>query len=144
VTTDTSPPPLPARADPLVVFDVRESVIAAIAGHAAASVAGVTRMEQGLYGLVASATRTVRQRMAGVDSAPAQGVRVVADGGRVWLEVAVTVSGQDQAAATGQAVQRAVARAVRESTGYPVAGVTVSILDVDLAVGRLQAAEEAT
>jgi len=119
---------------------VREVVVAAIAVHAATAVPGVLRMEPGLSGLVTSVTRSIRQRLAGVDAAPADGARVEIDGGRVWLDVAVGISGHDQAAAVGAAVQRAVARAVEEATGYPVAEVGVAILHIDPAGGAAGAA----
>jgi uncharacterized alkaline shock family protein YloU len=112
-------------------FDIRESVVAAIAVQAATGVPGVLRMEPGLSGLVTSVTRSLRQRLAGVDPAPAEGARAEIDNGRVWLEVAIAVSARDQAAAVGQAVQRAVAQAVRDATGYPVGEVAVSILHVE-------------
>ncbi|HEY1916495.1 MAG TPA: Asp23/Gls24 family envelope stress response protein [Streptosporangiaceae bacterium] len=116
---------------PSTTYDIRESVVAAIAVHAATQVPGVLRMEPGLSGLVTSVTRSLRQRLAGVDPAPAEGARAEIDDGKVWLDVAVAVGRQDQAAAVGQAVQRAVAQAVRDATGYPVGEVAVSILHID-------------
>lgn len=153
VTTETSPPspPQPTRrrsrrpasppgaAPPVlagpVEFAVRETVVAAVAVHAAVAVPGVLRMEPGLSGLVTSVTRSIRQRLAGVDAAPTDGARVEIDGGRVWLDVSIGISGRDQAAAVGAAVQRAVIRAVEEFTGCPVAEAGVAILHIDPAGG---------
>jgi uncharacterized alkaline shock family protein YloU len=125
-----SPPALP------VDYAVREPVIAAIAVHAATQVPGVLRMEPGLSGLVTSVTRSLRQRLAGVDAAPTEGARVEIDGGRVWLDLSVAISGRGQVAEVGQAVQRAVAQAVYDATGYPVAEVAVSILHIETRAGR--------
>jgi uncharacterized alkaline shock family protein YloU len=135
VTTSTSNPP-GAQEGPGLDYVVREPVIAAIAAHAAAGVAGVLRTEPSLSGLVTSMTRSIRQRMAGVDAAPTEGVRAEVDGGLVWLEVAVAIRSRAKATAVGQAVQRAVAEAVREATGYAVAEVAVSILHIDLPAVR--------
>src|SRR5581483_10501649 len=109
-----------------VDYTVREPVIAAVAAHAAAGVAGVARLEPSLAGLVTSMTRSIRQRLAGVDAAPTEGVRAEVDGGQVWLDVAVAIRSRKTAAAVGQAVQRAVAKAVHDATGYQVAEVAVS------------------
>jgi uncharacterized alkaline shock family protein YloU len=119
-----------------VDYVVREPVIAAIAAHAAAGVPGVRRLEPDLAGLVTSMTRSIRQRLAGLDAAPAEGVRAEVDGGQVWLEVAVAIRGHKTAAATGQAVQRAVAKAVRDATGYEVVEVAVSILHIESSAAR--------
>jgi uncharacterized alkaline shock family protein YloU len=135
VTTSTSPPP-GAPAGPTVRHVVREPVIAAIAAHAALGVPGVLRMEPSLAGLVTSMTRSIRQRLAGVDAAPTDGARAEVDGGRVWLEIALAIGRRDQAAEVGQAVQRAVVEAVWEATGYPVAEVAVSILHIEPGPGR--------
>jgi uncharacterized alkaline shock family protein YloU len=136
----TPEPPTPEpHTEPELSYDVRDSVVAAIAVHAATQVPGVLRMEPGLSGLVTSATRSLRQRMAGVDAAPAEGAKAEIDDGRVWLDVAVAVSAHGEATAVGQAVQRAVAQAVRDATGYPVGGVAVSILHVDPGAGAGQA-----
>jgi uncharacterized alkaline shock family protein YloU len=129
MTPDPSPR---AAAD----YAVREPVIAAVAAHAAARVAGVARLEPGLAGLATSMTRSIRQRLAGVDAAPTEGVRAEVDGGQVWLEVAVAIRGRKTAAAVGQAVQRAVAKAVHDATGYQVAEVAVSILHIESSAGR--------
>jgi uncharacterized alkaline shock family protein YloU len=131
MTSQPAMTPEPA-AEPEFGYDIRESVVAAIAVQAATQVPGVLRMEPGLSGLVTSVTRTLRQRLAGVDPAPVEGARAEIDDGRVWLDVAIAVAGRDQATAVGQAVQRAVAQAVRDATGYPVGEVAVSILHVDL------------
>jgi uncharacterized alkaline shock family protein YloU len=120
---------------------ITEAVVAAVAAHAASTVAGVVRLEPGLLGLVGSVSRSARQHSKGLDPAPTEGVRVTfnqtsrapQDRRRVWLEVDVVTSAQDQAAAVGHAVQRTLTRAVTAATGLAVDGVTVSILDVDLA-----------
>jgi uncharacterized alkaline shock family protein YloU len=119
-----------------VDYAVREPVIAAVAAHAAARVAGVARLEPGLAGLVTSMARSTRQRLAGVDAAPTEGVRAEVDGGQVWLEVAVAIRSRKTAAAVGQAVQRSVAKAVHDATGYQVAEVAVSILHIESSPGR--------
>jgi uncharacterized alkaline shock family protein YloU len=113
---------------------VGASVTAAVAVRAAAEVPGVVRVEPGLIGLVGSVVRAARQRIKGLDPAPTEGARVefdqVGGGQAVRVEVDVVISGQDQAAAVGRAVQRAVACAVTEATGLPVTGVRVSIIDI--------------
>jgi uncharacterized alkaline shock family protein YloU len=123
----------PRRA-PLFECVVGAPVVAAVAVRAAAMVPGVVRVEPGLVGLVASVVRAARQRIKGLDPAPIEGARVelerVGDGHTARVEVAVVISGQDQAAAVGRAVQRAVAKAVTETTGLTVAAVGVSIIDV--------------
>lgn len=114
------------------------SVIAAVAAHAAAAVPGVVRVEPGLVGLVGSVVRTARQRIKGLDPAPTEGARVEFEqvgggndsGHTVRVEVDVVVSGQDQAAAVGHALQRAVSGAVTEATGLTVTEVSVSIIDI--------------
>jgi uncharacterized alkaline shock family protein YloU len=110
-------------------------VVAAVAVRAAAGVPGVVRVEPGLVGLVGSVVRAARQRIKGLDPAPTEGARVEferADGGgrTVRVEVDVVISGQDQAAAVGRSVQRAVASAVTQATGLTVAEVGVSIIDI--------------
>ncbi|WP_408608085.1 Asp23/Gls24 family envelope stress response protein [Actinophytocola xanthii] len=119
---------------PLFEHTVGAPVVAAVAVRAAAAVPGVVRVEPGLVGLVASMVRAARHRVTGLDPAPIEGARVeldrVADGHTVRVEVDVVISGQDQAAAVGRAVQRAVAGAVTEATGLTVAEVGVSIIDV--------------
>jgi uncharacterized alkaline shock family protein YloU len=119
-----------------VDYAVREPVIAAVAAHAASRVTGVLRLEPGLASLVTSMTRSIRQRLAGVDAAPTEGVSAEVDGVQVWLEVAVAIRGRKTAAAVGQAVQRAVAQAVHDATGYQVAEVAVSILHIESSPGR--------
>ncbi|WNV88443.1 Asp23/Gls24 family envelope stress response protein [Umezawaea sp. Da 62-37] len=110
---------------------ISKPVVAAVAAHAARGVVGVSRLEPGLAGLVGSVARTARQRFKGLDPAPTEGVRVHVDV-RVWLEVDVVTSADDQAAAVGRAVQRAVARAVTNATGLAVAEVAVSVLEIEL------------
>jgi len=129
-----------AGADRAPLFEcvVRASVVAAVAVHAAAAVPGVVRVEPGLVGLVASVVRTARQRIKGLDPAPTEGVRVEFEpagsgnngGHTVRVEVDVVISGQDQAAAMGHAVQCAVAGAVNGATGLTVSEVGVSIIDI--------------
>jgi uncharacterized alkaline shock family protein YloU len=117
---------------------VGASVVAAIAVRAAAAVPGVVRVEPGLVGLVGSVVRAARQRIKGLDPAPTEGARVEFeravgendDVRTVRVEVDVVTSGQEQAAAVGQALQRAVAIAVTEATGLTVTEVRVSIIDV--------------
>jgi uncharacterized alkaline shock family protein YloU len=135
VTTPAAPPPGPPAALP-VDYAVREPVIAAIAVHAATGVPGVLRMEPSLSGLVTSVTRSIRQRLAGVDAAPTEGARVEIAAGRVWLDLSVAISGQGRVTEVGQAVQQAVARAVYDATGYPVAEVAVSVLHIETQPGR--------
>lgn len=119
---------------------IKEPVVAAVAVHAAQAVPGVVRLEPGLLGLVGSLARSASQRISGLDPAPTAGVRVSFErtlgappDQRVSLEVDMVTSGQDQAAAVAQAVQRAVSRAVTAATGLTVTGVTVSILEIELA-----------
>lgn len=119
---------------PLFECVVGASVVAAVAVSAAAAVPGVVRVEPGLVGLVGSVVRAARQRIKGLDPAPTEGARVEFDpprgGHTVRVEVDVVISGQDQAAAVGHAVQRAVASAVNEATGLTVSEVGVSIIDI--------------
>jgi uncharacterized alkaline shock family protein YloU len=119
---------------PLFECVVGASVVAAVAVHAAAAVPGVVRVEPGLAGLVGSMVRAARQRIKGLDPAPTEGARVefepAESGHTVRVEVDVVISGQDQAAAVGHALQRAVTNAVTGATGLSVAGVGVSIIDV--------------
>jgi uncharacterized alkaline shock family protein YloU len=111
---------------------VASQVIAAIAARAATGTSGVIRLEPGLVGLVGSLVRTARGQLTGVDPAPTDGVRVTDESDGLHVEVDLVTSGQDQVAAVAARVQRAVARSVRDATGLPVAGVTVSVLDVEL------------
>lgn len=116
---------------PLFECVVGTSVVAAVAVHAAAAVPGVVRVEPGLVGLMGSVVRTTRQWVKGLDPAPTEGARVEFDGpDTVRVEVDVVISGQDQAAAVGHALQRAVAGAITDTTGLAVAEVNVSILDI--------------
>lgn len=120
---------------PLFECVVGASVVAAVAVRAATAVPGVVRVEPGLVGLVGSVVRAARQRTKGLDPAPTEGARVEfeqASGGArtVRVDVDVVTSGQDQATAVGQALQRAVASAVTEATGLAVTEVRVSIIDI--------------
>jgi uncharacterized alkaline shock family protein YloU len=123
---------------PLFECVVGASVVAAIAVRAAGAVPGVVWVEPGLVGLVGSVVRAARQRIKGLDPAPTEGARVEFErvgGGNhgartVRVEVDVVISGQDQATAVGQALQRTVAGAVTEATGLTVTEVRVSIIDI--------------
>lgn len=111
---------------------VATHVIAAIAVRAASAVSGVVRLEPGLAGLVGSLVRTARGQLKGVDPAPVDGVRVTDGPAGLRIEVDLVTSGQDQVAAVAARVQRAVATEVLAATGLTVAGVLVSVLDVEL------------
>ncbi|MEO6085037.1 MAG: Asp23/Gls24 family envelope stress response protein [Umezawaea sp.] len=117
---------------------ITEPVIAAIAAHAATSVAGVTRLEPGVTGLVASLARTARQRIKNLDPAPTEGVRVSVHhtpdtaAATIRLEIDLAVSGYDQAAAVAQTVQRTVARAVTAATGLSTSAVSVFVLNIEI------------
>ncbi|RSN63312.1 hypothetical protein DMH01_12045 [Amycolatopsis sp. WAC 04182] len=128
-----------APARPLVETVISPPVIAAVAAHAAARVPGVVRLEPGLRGLAGSLTRIARQRIKGLDPAPTEGVRafVEHDPPDVRVEIDLSLSGLDQAAATAQAVQRAVGKAVTEATGLTPSAVSVSILDIEIRGGLL-------
>ncbi|WP_181772557.1 Asp23/Gls24 family envelope stress response protein [Amycolatopsis pittospori] len=128
-----------AAAAQLVETVITPPVIAAVAAHAAAKVPGVVRLEPGLRGLAGSLTRIARQRIKGLDPAPTEGVRafIEHDPPDVRVEIDLSLSGLDQAAATAQAVQRAVARAVTEATGLTPSAVSVSILDIEIRGGLL-------
>jgi uncharacterized alkaline shock family protein YloU len=116
---------------PTFEYAVGSSVVAAVAVHAAVAVPGVLRVEPGLAGLVGSVVRTARQRIKGLEPAPTEGARVeFVRADTVRVEVDVVISGQDQAAAVGHALQRAVADAVSEATGLTVAEVGVSVIDI--------------
>jgi uncharacterized alkaline shock family protein YloU len=122
-----------AGAGPAPLFEcvVGASVVSAVAVHAAAAVPGVVRVEPGLVGLVGSMVRAARQRIKGLDPAPTEGARVEFERTDiVRVEVDVVISGQHQAAAVGNALQRAVASAITEATGLTVAEVGVSIIDI--------------
>lgn len=125
------PPDAGAGRAPLFECAVSASVVAAVAVRAVAAVPGVVRVEPGLVGLMGSALRAARQRIKGLSPVPTEGARVEFDGAdTVRVEVDVVISGQDQAAAVGRAVQRAVAGAVTEATGLTVTEVGVSIIDI--------------
>ncbi|MFC9254014.1 Asp23/Gls24 family envelope stress response protein [Amycolatopsis thailandensis] len=128
-----------APARQLVETVISPPVIAAVAAHAAARVPGVVRLEPGLRGLAGSLTRIARQRIKGLDPAPTEGVRafVEHDPPDVRVEIDLSLSGLDQAAATAQAVQRAVGKAVAEATGLTPSAVSVSILDIEIRGGLL-------
>ncbi|AUI57299.1 Asp23/Gls24 family envelope stress response protein [Amycolatopsis sp. BJA-103] len=128
-----------APAGQLVETVISPPVIAAVAAHAAAKVPGVVRLEPGLRGLAGSLTRIARQRIKGLEPAPTEGVRAFLDHDPpgVRVEIDVSLSGLDQAAATAQAVQRAVSRAVTEATGLTPSAVSVSILDIEILGGLL-------
>ncbi|TDV48749.1 Asp23/Gls24 family envelope stress response protein [Actinophytocola oryzae] len=129
-TTDDGVDPLAGGA-PLFECAVDASVVAAVAVRAATGVPGVVRVEPGLVGLMGSGLRAARQRIRGLVPAPTEGARVEFEhADTVRVEVDVVISGQDQAAAVGRAVQRAVAGAVTEATGLAVTGVGVSIMDI--------------
>jgi uncharacterized alkaline shock family protein YloU len=116
-------------------FVISDAVIASVAARAAAATSGVVRLEPGLKGLVTAWSRAARQRWKGLDPAPAEGVRVRVMGGTVSVHVDIVTSAVDQAVVVGQAVQRAVSRAVTAETGLRVDEVSVSILDIELEVG---------
>ncbi|MFD5094810.1 Asp23/Gls24 family envelope stress response protein [Amycolatopsis thailandensis] len=128
-----------APARQLVETVISPPVIAAVAAHAAARVPGVVRLEPGLRGLAGSLTRIARQRIKGLEPAPTEGVRafVEHDPPDVRVEIDLSLSGLDQAAATAQAVQRAVGKAVAEATGLTPSAVSVSILDIEIRGGLL-------
>jgi uncharacterized alkaline shock family protein YloU len=112
-------------------FVISDAVIASVAARAAMTTSGVVRLEPGLKGLVTAWSRAARQRWKGLDPAPAEGVRVRVMAGSVSVHVDLVTSAVDQAAAVGQAVQRAVSRAVTVETGLVVDEVSVSILDIE-------------
>ncbi|WP_410580666.1 Asp23/Gls24 family envelope stress response protein [Amycolatopsis sp. lyj-108] len=130
-----TPDQAPARQ--LTETVISPPVIAAVAAHAAAKVPGVVRLEPGLRGLAGSLTRIARQRIKGLEPAPTEGVRAAVDQGDVRVEIDLSLSGLDQAAATAQAVQRAVSQAVTEATGLTPSAVSVSILDIEIRGGLL-------
>jgi uncharacterized alkaline shock family protein YloU len=116
---------------PLFEYAVDSSVVAAVAVRAAVTVPGVLRVEPGLVGLVGSVVRTARQRIKRLEPAQTEGARVeFVRTDTVRVEVDVVISGQDQAAAVGRALQRAVAGAVNDATGLTVAEVGVSVIDI--------------
>ncbi|MFI9380806.1 Asp23/Gls24 family envelope stress response protein [Kutzneria sp. NPDC052558] len=111
--------------------EIAEPVFAAIAARAAIAVPGVARLEPGLLGLIGSATRSARGWIKGLTPASVDGVRVSVEPELVRIEVSIVLSGLDQAAAVGGAVQRAVGRAVAAATGYESIEVSVSVLDIE-------------
>ncbi|MCR3720997.1 MULTISPECIES: Asp23/Gls24 family envelope stress response protein [Prauserella salsuginis group] len=114
-------------------WDVEPPVLAAIAARAASRVVGVQRLQSGLVGLTGAAIRAVRQRIADVDPAPTEGVRIEVDDttGSVDVEIDLTISHFEQAAAVARAVQHAVHRTVTDATGIAPRNVSVNILDAD-------------
>ncbi|GAA1200883.1 Asp23/Gls24 family envelope stress response protein [Prauserella alba] len=114
-------------------WEVEPPVLAAIAARAASRVSGVRRLQGGIVGLTGAAIRAVRQRIADVEPAPTEGVRTSVDGatGSVDLEIDLTISDFDQAAAVARAVQRAVRRTVTDATGIAPRNVSVNVLDAD-------------
>jgi uncharacterized alkaline shock family protein YloU len=128
-----------APAGQLVETVITPPVLAAVAAHAAAKVPGVARLEPGLRGLAGSLTRIARQKIKGLDPAPTEGVRAFVDHDPpdVRVEIDLSVTGLDQAAATAQAVQRAVGRAVTEATGLIPSAVSVTVLDIEIRGGLL-------
>lgn len=117
--------------DAMTEFVIDDVVIAGVAARAAAGTPGVVRLEPGLTGLVVAWGRAARGRWKGITPAPAEGVTVHSSDGGLSVRVDVVISGADQAAAVGQAVQRSVARAVAEDVGISVDEVSVSILDIE-------------
>jgi len=113
-------------------YVIAAPVVAGVAARAAAGTAGVVRLEPGLRGLAAALVRAARDRWTGLAAAPAEGVRVRTADGKLTVEVDVVVSGIDQAAAVGQAVQRSVRREVAAQTGRTVDAVQVSIVDIEM------------
>lgn len=125
------PPGAGAGRAPLFECVVGASVVAAVAVRAAIAVPGVVRVEPGLVGLMGSGLRAARQRIKGLIPTPTEGARVEFEQtDTVRVEVDVVISGQDQAAAVGHALQRAVAGAITEATGLTVTEVGVSIIDI--------------
>lgn len=135
VESDPSEPP---TGGPVVERVIGKDVLAAVALRAAAGTPGVVRVEPGLAGLVGSWRRAARHYARDIDAADTAGVSVRVDpgSGAARIGVDVVVSGQDQAAAVGRAVQRSVRRVVHEATGVPVSSVSVSIVDIELQAGR--------
>lgn len=107
------------------------AVLASVAAHAAVGTPGVLRLEPGVAGLVGGWGRAARQQVLGLTPARADGVTV--DDGPV-VRVAVSVSGQDQAAAVGRAVQESVLAAVEAATGVVLVAVQVSIVDIAVVI----------
>jgi uncharacterized alkaline shock family protein YloU len=130
MTIHATPDALSDNAPPVECV-VAPPVVAAVAAHAAGAVSGVVRLEPRLTGLVTSLLRSARQRVKGLDPAPTDGVQCDIVEGRARLEINLVTSGQDQAIAVAQRVQRAVAHAVTDATGLPVTEVAVCILDIE-------------
>ncbi|MET7772959.1 Asp23/Gls24 family envelope stress response protein [Nocardia sp. NPDC005366] len=111
---------------------IEPAVVAAVSARAALATPGVVRLEPGIRGLVSTLVRVGRQRWAGADPVPAEGVVVRRDeDGALHVGMNVVLSGDRQVAAVGYAVQREVTRVVSEQTGVVVADVSVSVLDIE-------------
>ncbi|MGH3949480.1 MAG: Asp23/Gls24 family envelope stress response protein [Pseudonocardiaceae bacterium] len=121
---------------PEIEYVIGRDVVACIAVRAASRTSGVVRVEAGLRGLVGSWRRAARHYTRAADPPPTDGVSVEITGDSARIHVNLVCSGQDQAAAIGQAVQRSVSRAVRTATGLAVDEVSVSIVDIDIRGGR--------
>ncbi|MET8652014.1 Asp23/Gls24 family envelope stress response protein [Nocardia aurea] len=111
---------------------IEPPVLAAISARAALATPGVVRLEPGIRGLVSTLVRVGKQRWAGADPAPIEGVLVRRDeDGAVRVRVNLVLSADRQVAAVGYAVQQEVSRVVCEQTGVTVAEVSVSVHDVE-------------
>lgn len=117
--------------DAVTEFVIDDVVIAGVAARAAAGTPGVVRLEPGLTGLVTAWSRAARGRWKGITPALTEGVTVQSSGDELSVRVDVVMSGADQVAAVGQAVQRSVARAITEHVGLRVDQVSVSVLDIE-------------
>lgn len=114
-----------------VVID--SSVAAAIAAHAACTVAGVVRLEPGLNGLVTHVAARARHQIRGGDAArpaPTEGVDVTVEGTTAQVHVDLSTSADARAATVALQVQDAVARALYSGAGLTVTTVSVSVLDI--------------
>lgn len=129
---------------PAVEVVIDDSVAAAIAARAAATVAGVIRLEPGLSGLASHLAARARQQVRRGDlDAPAatEGVQVTVEGTSVAVAVDLATDAAAQAAAVAQAVQAAVADALLVDAGLTATRVTVSILDIERPATARQAAD---
>lgn len=128
-----------------VVLD--ESVVAAVAAHAARRTPGVLRVETGLGGLVQrlAARARLQARPGPDDDRPADrgGVRVQLDGGHAEVRVDLAVTADVPLTACAHEVQRRVVQALVSDVGLVSATVAVSVLDVALsAAGPVDGAAE--
>lgn len=115
-----------------VIIDA--TVAAAIAAHAACTVAGVVRLEPGLSGLVTHLAARARHQVRQADPsgpAPAEGVEVDVDGATARVHIDLVTSAGPQAATVAHQVQAAVAQSLLVNAGVTVTRVSVSILDID-------------